>query len=673
LLREILVSHGLLHGQASCGYVRSIEPGRSIVQSAFVSNAASRRASGEARRVQPSAEWAFDPAAPDTSTTGTRIFAHTIESQPTDGADTMRRFISRADVMSFPASPKTNWNTAERKSFQLFMLFALVLLGVGIGLRDPWPSDEPRYALVAQQMVESGDWLFPHRGHELYSDKPPMLFWMQAAAYEVVRNWRIAFLLPSLLAGLLTLGLIYDLGRRLWNPRAGLCAAIAVLFVFEFTFQVKRAQIDPLVMAWITLANWGLLLHFLRGPNWRAFWLGCFAAGLGVITKGVGILALLMFAPYLFARLRGWEGVTRTSGSVLRWCGGVLAFLAPILLWAGAVLLTAKARGTPEYAAYVDDLFFHQTAGRYAGAWSHPQPFWYYLPILLFNFLPLSLGYIGALPRWWRDIKAADARVMLPLAWSLLLLVFFSIPHGKRDVYLMPVLPMLALAMAPYLAEIAAARWLRQAAFAIALVGGIAIVGAGAWAWFGHPPAAERLIHQRELDELGPQLWGMVIAIGAAFIAAAAWFRPRRGVHALLAGITTLWLIWSLWSYPLLNDASSAAGIMRRARELVGADTEIGLVAWKEQNLLMAIGPVRDFGFNLGWDRQYAQAVRWQAEAPALRRIFILDEAMGACVDKAKAVHVGHANRREWWLFGADAVVPQCTPTASDDTEDNAG
>ena len=131
-----------------------------------------------------------------------------------------------------------------------------------------------------------------------------MLFWLQGIFYEITGSWRIAFLLPSLLAGLLTLGLTYDLGRRLWNRRVGLYAAIALLFAFQFTFQVKRAQIDPLVMGFITLANWGLLLHFLRGPNWRAFWLGCFAAGLGVITKGVGVLAFFMFAPYLFARWR---------------------------------------------------------------------------------------------------------------------------------------------------------------------------------------------------------------------------------------------------------------------------------------------------------------------------------------------------------------------------------
>ena len=563
----------------------------------------------------------------------------------------------------------------ERRQFCVFMLVALVLLGLGIGLRDPWPSDEPRFALVAQQMVASGDWLFPHRGIELYSDKPPLLFWLQAASYEVVRNWRIAFLLPSLLAGLLTLGLTYDLGRRFWNHRAGLVAALGVLFAFQFMYQVKRAQIDPLVMGWITLANWGLLLHFLRGPNWRAYWLGCFAAGLGVISKGVGVLALLMFLPYLFARLRGWEGVTRTSISALRWFGGAFAFSAPILAWALAVLLVAHARGTPKYAAYVDDLFFHQTAGRYAGTWSHPQPFWYYLPVLLFAWFPLSLAYGAALPRWSRDLKAGDARVLLPLAWSLIVIVFFSIPAGKRDVYLMPVLPMLALALAPTLIDVANTRWLRATAFAIALAGGLAIAGIGLWALLGHSVAADNFLQRRELEGLGRSIWAMFVVIGIACIAAAVWFRLRRGVHALLGGICALWLILSLWAYPLLNDSSSAAGVMRRARELAGANTEIGLVAWKEQNLLMASGPVRDFGFNLAWDKQYAAAVRWQAQAPAQRRIFILDKAMGDCVDTTKATRVGHANRRDWWLFGADAVRPGCMPidknaaTAQDDSE----
>jgi hypothetical protein len=226
----------------------------------------------------------------------------------------------------------------------------------------------------------------------------------------------------------------------------------------------------------------------------------------------------------------------------------------------------------------------------------------------------------------------------------------------------MPALPMVALALAPYFEQIVAARWLRLTAFTIAVVGGLVLMAAGTYAMLGHSAAADRFVQQRELEELGHLVWLMVLAIGACFVAAALLFRPARGVHALLAGIAALWVIWSVWSYPLLNDSSSAAGVMRRARELAGPTAEIGMVAWKEQNLLMAQGPVRDFGFMLSWDRQYAEAVQWLGENPQQRRLFILEDAMGQCVDKGKAQRVGHANRREWWLFGADAVVAGCTP-----------
>lgn len=564
-------------------------------------------------------------------------------------------------------------NTQVRREFWLFILFAFFLLGAGIGLRDPWPSDEPRFTLVAKQMVESGDWLFPHRGSELYSDKPPMLMWLEAISYEIFHSWRIAFLLPSLLAGLLTLILTYDLGRRLWNPRVGLYAAGILLTVFQFVYKTKRAQIDPLIMGIITLANWGLLLHFLRGPNWRLYWLGCFAAGVGVITKGVGILALLMFLPYIFARKKNWRDITYTTHAFGHWALGGLLFLLPILLWAVPMILIAHTRHNPEYDVYVSDILFRQTAKRYADSWSHAQPFWYFLPIILFNWFPMSLAYFNAIPRWREAFKNHDARILLPIAWTLLIIIFFSIPTGKRDVYVMPALPMIALAIAPYLAEMLQLRWLRTLAFTIGAVGGIAFLVGGLWAMYGHPPAAQRLIEQRGLNQGGTELWGMLIATGIFFLICSAWFRARRGVHALLTGLVGFWLLWSFWVYPVLNDSSSAALVMRRTGEVIGPDSELGLVAWKEQNLLLADRPARDFGFLKPWPEQYSAAIQWQSELPTKRWIFILDEAMGNCVDRAKAKSVGHANRREWWVFEASAVIPGCTPEIVPEKDEGDG
>ena len=67
-----------------------------------------------------------------------------------------------------------------RREHLWFWGVAITLLFAGLGLRDPCPADDPRFALVAKQMVESGQWLFPMRGDELYPDKPPLLMWLQA-------------------------------------------------------------------------------------------------------------------------------------------------------------------------------------------------------------------------------------------------------------------------------------------------------------------------------------------------------------------------------------------------------------------------------------------------------------------------------------------------------------
>ena len=131
----------------------------------------------------------------------------------------------------------------QQRQFWWLLAFALLLIGAGIGLRDPWPADEPRFTLVAKQMVDSGQWLFPHRGNELYSDKPPMFMWMQAVGHALTGSWRIAFLLPSLLSGLLTLALVFDLARRLHGRKVAWIAAATLLFTLHFTFQARAAAI----------------------------------------------------------------------------------------------------------------------------------------------------------------------------------------------------------------------------------------------------------------------------------------------------------------------------------------------------------------------------------------------------------------------------------------------
>ncbi|MEP6881488.1 MAG: glycosyltransferase family 39 protein [Dokdonella sp.] len=566
----------------------------------------------------------------------------------------------------------------ERREFWLFLLIALVVLGAGLGLRDPWPADEPRFALVAKHMVESGEWLITHRGIELYSDKPPMFMAMQAASFELTRNWRIAFLLPSLLAALGTLFLTYDFARRQWNHRIGLWAAILVLSTFQFAYQSKRAQIDPLVTFFITLANYGLLRHFLLGPNWRAYWLGCFAAGLGVITKGVGVLALLMILPFAFARWRNWQHLPTLNGGLWRWLAGALAFLLAIALWIVPMVLTVRASGAPEYQAYLQDILFRQTAKRYAESWDHLQPWWYFAGIVAYGWLPLSIVLIGVTKHWTERLMARDARFLLPLVWVGLIILFFSFPSGKRDVYIMPALPWIAVISAPFIDELLEKSWLRRSLFAFTMLMAVVFLGAGIGAWNGWIKMASDLVVERGLGSGGAGLWGFLIAIGAIAASAAAVFRIRRSAIGLGVSLAGIWLLWGFWVYPVMNDSTSAAKIMREAGAVAGPSAEIGLVGWKEQNLLLADREVTEFGFKKPKSHQLADAIRWQEAKPESRWVFILDRVMPPCIDRDKAVVVGHANRREWLMFKSDAVasscrggnVPEPTPETAEQVEE---
>ena len=552
---------------------------------------------------------------------------------------------------------------ADRRALLWLLAAALLVLGAGIGLRDPWPSDEPRFALVARTMVESGDWLFPRRGSELYPDKPPMLMWLQALSFTVVRDWRIAFLLPSLLAGLGTLVLVWDLGRRLWSPRAGLLAAMAVLSALMFSFQFKRAQIDPLITFEITLANWALLRHLLFGPHWRLYWFGCFVAGLGVITKGVGVIALLMLLPYALARRAGWQGLAATQGDGWRWAAGLPAFLGAIALWLLPMVSVALMRAEPQYLDYMHNILFDQTARRYAGqvGGHYGKGWWYFVPVLLLHFFPLSLAYGAGLRELRAGWRARDGRLAVLAGWCALVFLFFSLAGGKREVYVLPMLPMLALALAPTLLRIEQAAWLRRTALGITVGLGLLLCTMAAWALSGRWPRMMDDMLERGLhaDELMPVfLW--VAAAGAVFLLAAALGRARHGVHALLAGLAGLWIVWGVGVTPLANGSATSAEVMQAADRIAGPGSEIGMVAWKEQNLLMARRPLHDFGFRREPADQFESAVAWLREAPTRRWIFARADAVQACIEADRVTPAGNANRWSWWMFQLDAVKPGC-------------
>jgi len=567
----------------------------------------------------------------------------------------------------------TNLQTPQqrRDRVQMWVFFgiALLVIAAGFGLRDPWPADEPRFVLVAQQMIDSGDWWFPRRGHELYPDKPPLFMWLLALAYQATGSVRWSFLLPSLLASMATLWLTYDLGRRLWTPRAGLWAAVAVLVVPAFVYQAKRAQIDPVLVGLTTLALYGMLRHLLLGPAWRWFGIGAFAAGLGVVAKGVGFLPLFALLPFALMRGRGWSGVAPLGfGNAWRWTLAVSMFFVAILLWFLPMLLMALNDGDPAHRAYLDNLLFKQTVTRYADAWHHHEPAWYFLQVIVLFWAPFSI----ALAWLWRPWRAAwiarDARVWLPLIWALLVIVFFTGSTGKRDMYILPALPAFALAAAPYLEAISQRRGFRIAlAVYTAGLGAVLVLG-GLSALFAEPRFALRVVAERGLGPEAVWLWAMLVAVGSVGVLGVAAGGLRHVLTACATLMVTLWLGWGFVVHPLLDDENSARAIVQRAQAALPPGGELGLLAWKEQHLLQAGVDTPEFGFCAGDSdvachaHQVAKARLWVSAAPEQRRLLARDLPGYGCIDfdAAGNTALGTANRRTFFLVGPSALL-QCS------------
>ena len=530
--------------------------------------------------------------------------------------------------------------------------FALLILA-GFGLREPWPADEPRFAGVALEMLRSGNWLIPHIGGDLYQDKPPLHFWMMTVGYLLTGSVRLGFLLPSMLASLGTVLLVYDLVRRLHGREAGLLAALTLACCVHFVLTTRGAQIDATLIFFCTLGLYGLLRHVLLGAPLAYAALGAFGAGLGVIDKAVGFLALALLP--LAALCSRRLGIPRIAART--WVTVGVVFAATIALWLVPMLLHVAASGSPTLEAYRDELLFQQTVTRYAQAWHHIRPWYYFLveviPVL---WLPLSALLPWLVMRWRSDWQAQRAATWLPLLWVLFVVLFFSLSTGKRGVYVLPALPALAIAAAPHLALLYARRGVQRLSLVLAsvlLVPGV-LLSAGALLGVN---AVDRLVADSGVGSLLPV---HAFALFAVLAWIGAW--RRNPIIAWPAVLACLTVTWGFGIAPQINGERSASTFMRQMLAQVPQGKELGLVAYKEQFLLYLDRETVNFG-HARWregDAEAFDAARWLAGG-ADRVLLVPGHFIERCFAGAQKRFAGESSDDRWYLVSgppaADCVA----------------
>ena len=451
------------------------------------------------------------------------------------------------------------------------LLLGLVLFLPGIAGRDLWNPDEPRYAEVTREMRESGDWFVPHLNGRIYSEKPPLLFWLIAgAALATGEVGPVAARLPSLLAGVVTLFLLFGMARRLFDRRVAWWSVAILATSARILWQARVGQIDMLLLALVTLAMYFFVRGWLehRPGFFRLFFL---AAGLGTLAKGpVGLLPPLL-SIVAFAFFSGERSRLRE-----------MRIASGLAIWAAVVLLWLVPGGIAGGMSYLETMVVKQNVTRYADPWHHFQPFYYYLTTVPADFLPWVFFLPGALWLGWRRATANDRRgCLFALCWMVVTVLFFSISPAKRTVYVLQMFPAMAMLVAWSFSEIANS-WTRLRRFALVPAGLLAALFAAIpLAWFflerQRPDRTAKLLAR--IEPLGPGLLTEVaVVVGLMFAGAtAAWLLGRRGhpgrlVGALATGMGAAALVAVLLVLPRFDAVKSARPLAEKIALLAAPD-----------------------------------------------------------------------------------------------------
>ena len=379
---------------------------------------------------------------------------------------------------------KTENQRPKTKDRIIWLLLALAVIFVyffALGSIPLLGPDEPRYAQVAREMFERGDWITPTLGGFDWFEKPALLYWLEIVSYKIFGVSEFAARFGSALFGLGTVFSLWILGRSLTaeniedaekNQRpktkdqkpktnfANWLFLISASSIGLLTFS-RAASFDIILTFPITAA---LVSFFIFDQSNKksiadgylplaAFY---FFIGVALLAKGlVGLVfpAAIVAFYFIFSR----KLPDKTFIFSLLW--GTILSLAVAAVWYLPMYL---ANGWK----FIDEFFIQHHFARFASnKYQHPQPFWFFwlvLPLMTIPWLPFFVWAIRDFIKTQaaklknRNQSRENSSVLLfAVCWLLVPLIFFSFSGSKLPGYILPALPAALILTAEYISRFA--------------------------------------------------------------------------------------------------------------------------------------------------------------------------------------------------------------------------
>lgn len=510
-------------------------------------------------------------------------------------------------------------------------------LGLGVlwfatlGMRPLFNPDEGRYGEIPREMLASGDWIVPHLNGLIYIEKPPLQYWMTAAAFTVFGEREgVVRLIPALF-GYLGVLLIGAFAWHRGGTRAcwAACAILASCPLYLVTAQF--ASLDMTVSFFLTLA----LVTFAYAQEHRArpvragrAMVICWAAmALATLTKGLigvaipgGVLVLYTIWTRDFQIWR-----------YLSFCRGGLVLMVIAVPWYIMI-----AQRVPEF---LDFFFVREHFERYLTDAAHrQQAWWYFLAVLMTGVLVWTPQMVRAFGMSLNKNPSTPNGFQLNAllcVWVGFVVVFFSFSHSKLPGYIVPAVPALALMVA--FSESLPARNISVSAI-LSMLSGFALSVAALRESDALSPLIPRLLELQPMHRL--QLLKEIAAAGAILLVTSgiavllARRRYRTGATLMVAWGWIFALIIALAAMRLANplySGSQLAEVIAKERADRGRFEEFYQVEQYDQTLpfylkqtsvLVGYRGELDFGIRHAPDRWLADRLelreRWISHAQSL-------------------------------------------------------
>ncbi|MBF0360066.1 MAG: glycosyltransferase family 39 protein [Oligoflexia bacterium] len=308
--------------------------------------------------------------------------------------------------------------------------------------------DEGRYAIIAREMVSSGDWVVPRLNGYQYIEKPPMHYWMTAISFSLFGEHEWSARIWSAIAGMLGVLILFWSARKIYCKEVALYSAM-VLFSSIFFIGLSRINtVDMGLTLFMEISLMALLLSQREGATNRenryymyVVWIGL---ALAVLTKGpMGIILPggVLFFYILFAR--NFSILKRLHIGV-----GLLIFCVITFPW--FILISMR---NSEFLRF---FFIREHVERFlTNTHNRDEVWWYLFPFVFLGILPWTGLLITELIRSIRSIRLRQFKfkkssfefnpILLLLVWSFFIFIFFSTSSSKLPTYVLPIYPAMAL------------------------------------------------------------------------------------------------------------------------------------------------------------------------------------------------------------------------------------